>query len=539
MILRKIIPILIVYTCLPSSAPAQTGPPSTVERTQDFSEIVVPIASVKMLIPSVGIGITGKLGPTLGMEANLGTGFCLDAVCRFIVTNYHVAAIARPHRIKREKIIQRYLATGPHDEGATVNRIPNGNLLPFAIERDLAIFELQRPLPHHHGLTFSLDELEEGQEVDIYGYSTGIINPIRKLTRFPATFKGPTTSGLLAFDFELSGQPIRIGGASGGIVVDRKTEKIIGILCGSNETTAVAVPTQTLVDFVSNVQPFLAERVFPTANDVRPVPADFYSKFAPSPDHNSKFVSIHVDGLQHRPDEPIEVKVLRKKAQLLADSMRNFIAVQSFSWGSGDKEEPAAEGAYEVRVLDRYQRFREYPDGKKEFQDVPLPPLSHVVGTGGEWSELPNMVGTELGLTVHQAADVVVNDRRMKVFQYRADIEDGVCSFKSTSDFVFMEINKVFTVACYGEVWTDEDTNILRISEHYELPGKWRNYQGVVTYGWLPKKDEPPRLIPLTIYTQAERKGRVYWCRGQFTNYQRFDSEVRIIANGVQSLPPR
>ncbi|PYU53193.1 MAG: hypothetical protein DMG48_02880 [Acidobacteria bacterium] len=539
MILRKIIPILIVYTCLPSSAPAQTGPSSTVEHIQDFSEVVVPIASVKMLIPSVGIGITGKLGPTLGMEANLGTGFCLDAECRFIVTNYHVAAIARPHRIKREKIIQRYLATGPHDEGATVNNIPNVGMLPFAWERDIAIFELQRPLPHHHGLTFSLDELGEGQEVDIYGYPKGIINPIRKLTRFPATFKGPTTSGLLAFDFELSGQPIRIGGASGGIVVDRGTEKIIGILCGSNETTAVAVPTQTLVDFVSKVQPFLAERVFPTANDVPPVPADFYPKFAPSPDHNSKFVSIHVDGLQHRPDESIEVKVLRKKAQLLADSMRNFIAVQSFSWGSGDKEEPAAEGAYEVRVLDGYQRFRQYPDGKKEFQDVPLPPLNHVVGTGGEWSELPNMVGTELGLTVHQAADVVVNDRRMKVFQYRADIEDGVCSFKSTSDFVFLEINKVFTVACYGEVWTDEDTNILRISEHYELPGKWKNYQGVVTYGWFQKKDEPPRLIPLTIYTQAERKGRVYWCRGQFTNYQRFDSEVRIIANGVQSLPPR
>jgi len=43
--------------------------------------------------------------------------------------------------------------------------------------------------------------------------------------------------------------------------------------------------------------------------------------------------------------------------------------------------------------------------------------------------------------------------------------------------------------------------------------------------------DEPPRVIPLTIYTQAERNGRVYWCRGQFTDYQRFDSEVRIIAN--------
>src|SRR6266436_4811627 len=268
MTLRKIIPILVVCSCLSSSAPAQEVSPSlptiprssTVEHTQDFSEIVVPIASIR-LTPSVKLSVSGKLSPNLGLDAAFGTGFCLDAACRFIATNYHVAVTTRPDKIKREKIIQRYFATGPHDKGATANYVPNVGVLPFAMKRDLAIFELQRPLPHHHGLTFSLDELQVGQEVDIYGYPVGMINPIRKLTRFPATFKGPTTSGLLAFDYQLSGgKPIRIeGGASGGIVVDRKTEKIVGILSGrgTDETTALAVPVQTLADFVSKVQPFL------------------------------------------------------------------------------------------------------------------------------------------------------------------------------------------------------------------------------------------------------------------------------------------
>src|SRR6266436_605104 len=270
MILRNVIPLLIVSSCLSSSAPAQEVSPSlptiprssTVEHTQDFSEIVVPIASIR-LTPSVKLSVSGKLSPKLGLDAAFGTGFCLDAKCRFIATNYHVAVTTRVDKIKREKIIQRYLATGPHDKGATANYVPNVGVLPFAIKRDLAIFELQRPLPHHHGLTFSLDQLQVGQEVDIYGYPTGMINPIRKLARFPATFKAPTTSGLLAFDYQLSaGKPISIEGASGGIVVDRKTEKIVGILSGSgtNETTAVAVPVQTLADFVSKVQPFLAQR---------------------------------------------------------------------------------------------------------------------------------------------------------------------------------------------------------------------------------------------------------------------------------------
>ena len=158
------------------SSPSTIPPSSTVEHTQDFSEIVVPITSVKMT-PSVKLGISGKLGPKLDIDANFGTGFCLDATCRFVATNYHVAVTTRASKVKREKIIQRYLATGPDDEGATANYLPNGGVLPYAQKRDLAIFELRGSLPHHHGLTFSLDELQVGQEVEIYGYPKGIINP--------------------------------------------------------------------------------------------------------------------------------------------------------------------------------------------------------------------------------------------------------------------------------------------------------------------------------------------------------------------------
>src|SRR6266849_4701352 len=320
MILREIIPILIACSYLSTIAAAQEVFPSpstipsssTLGHTQDFSEIVVPIASVR-LTPSVKLGISGKLGPKLDLDANFATGFCLDAPCRFIVTNYHVAMATRADKIKREKIIQRYFATGPHDEGATVNPLPNGGVLPYARKRDLAIFELRSPLPHHPGLTFSLDELQVGQEVDIYGYPGGIINPIRKLTRFPATFKAPTTSGLLAFDYQLSAdKPIRISGASGGIVVDRKTEKILGILSETNETMALAVPVQTLVEFVSKVQPFLAQRLFPTTKEISPVSTDLYPKFEPHPDYNAKFIPVRTDGLQlqHRPEEPAEVRLL-------------------------------------------------------------------------------------------------------------------------------------------------------------------------------------------------------------------------------------
>jgi len=109
--------------------------------------------------------MSGKLRPNLGLDAKFGTGFCLDTACGFIATNYHVAVTARPDKIKREKIVQRYFATGPDDKGATPNDLPNLGVFGYATKRDLAIFQLQRPLRRHHGLSFNLDELQVGQEV--------------------------------------------------------------------------------------------------------------------------------------------------------------------------------------------------------------------------------------------------------------------------------------------------------------------------------------------------------------------------------------
>ena len=512
-------PIAFAQKIFPS--PSSIQPSAKVEHTQDFSEIVVPITSLK-------IGISGKLDPNLRMEAKFGTGFCLDAACRFIATNYHVAVTARADKIEREKIVQRYFATGPHDQGATPNYIPNQGVFPYATKRDLAILELRRSLPHHHGLTFSLDELEVGQEVDIYGYPKGVFNPFRKLARFPAKFKGPTTSGLLAFDYQLStDQPIRIAGASGGIVVDRKTEKIVGILSGSTEATAVAVSIQTLVDFVTKVQPFLAQRIFPATKEISPVSGDIYPKFVPP----------RSDGLlQNRPKEPYEVGVLRQRGQFLADSIRNFIAVQSYAWGTGDKE-PDIEAAYEVRVIDGAQQFRSFPDGKKDLDEIPWPHRSAWVNPADEWSKLPKLVGTDFRLKVHQAPDVVMNERRVKVFQYYVSVEDNLCPFEPVEDFVFFTISKTIAVACYGEVWTDEDMNILRMSKRLDFSEKLKAFRGweglhvIVTYGWLKRADETPWLVPLTIYTEVRDKKHIYWCRGNFTDYRVFSVGGRLVMN--------
>lgn len=508
---------------------AALSPLAIAASAQDLSNTVLPITKHK-----VGISGNSRI-PYKGFQNPLsyidvketlrsvyGTGFCIDPACRFIGTNYHVAAILHPGKINGERVIGQYLATGPDDEGATV--VAGLSTMRFNLSRDLAIFELRHSLPHHHGIAFNLDELNPGQRVEIYAYpKEESRNPIhrRSLQQFHAAYKGQTPSGLLAFDCDFSSEkPIRPG-ASGGLVVDSETQQVVGILSGVAQNTgaiALAVPVQSLAEFVSKVQPYLAERLFPRMNAVSPVAADLYPKF----------VSPSADALTRRPEEPDEVKQLRTKAQLLADNMSNFIATQTFEWGSGDKE-PAAEAAYEVQVIDGFQRFREYADGK-EVQNVPLPHLDNAFAPGGEWSELPQWVGTKLNLKIQQMPDAVVNGMQTKVFQYQASREDGLCKWDIGVDYGFFARSKILDAAVYGEVWTDKDLNVLRISEHCEIPEtfKWKNYWAVVTYGWLKQPNEPPRQIPVTIYAQTEHNKRTYWCRGQFTDYRMFSSRVRV-----------
>lgn len=475
----------------------------------NFEKIVLPISEI-----DVGV---------LDIQGRFGTGFCLDPKCRFVGTNYHVAVIAHSTKIKGSRVIRRYLATGPDDDDATLN---NGTALPhpmkYAIGRDLAIFELQRPPSGYHGIDFSTEDLRPGQEVDIYCYPKESADPFRSLRVFQGSFRGQTTAGLLAFDYEaVAGQPIRPG-ASGGIVVDRPTQRIVGILSATaitDELTALAVPVEALARFVAKVEPSLATKMFPATIGSPPTLQDIYQPL----------VRTHTGGLEHRPQETADITILREKAQFLADSIHNFIAVQTFSWGSGFNP-PAANSAYEIRMIDGFQRFRKFPNGKEEFQDVPLPPLGTVLGTAAEWSLLPEMIGTALHLKIVRREDTVINGHQLKVFQYYADAEDNLCKFKSVLDLGVFAWNRVATVNCYGEVWTDANTNIVRISSHYELSGSWKGLEVAVIYGWLNRQNELPKLVPVTFSTQAIYKKKLYWCRGRFENYQVFDSRVRMVS---------
>jgi hypothetical protein len=485
----------------------------------DPNRTLVPITKVK-----IGIGVMFQFG----------TGFCLDLNCNFIGTNYHVAIdTGSSLRIKGEKVTETYLGSSPDDEGATFNEAIDSGVAPmkYNLTRDLAIFGLKHPLANKgmRGVTFSLDELEENQEVSIYAYPVeNQLKVKRSLTMFPGRFAGTTHDGILAFRFELSqgGQSIKPG-TSGGLIIDRKTQQAVAILIGVGKGTNIvgALSVQSFANFLKKVKPELYAELFPPNE-----PSDGFSSAQLVADINARYLpTADLSGtIRPRQEESAEIKHLREKAQELADSIKDFIAVQTLAYGG--MRMPPAPSEYEVRVIDGLQQFRAYPNGDKELPNLPLPQSDPVVVSGGEWSTLPTLVGTELKLKLVQDQDAVIGGRKIKVFQYYGYVEDNVCAFKSVSDYFFFRHVWEYPVACSGEVWTDENFNIIRISENEDLPTAvhWRNYQVVVTYGWLNKQGESNRLVPLTIAGQAELNGRHYWYRGRFTNYQVFTARVKL-----------
>jgi len=166
--------------------------------------------------------------------------------------------------------------------GATVNDGPSVSPLKYTLSRDLAVFELRYSLPHHHSVPFSLDDLH--LQVDIFTYPKEAISPFRSLLQFHRTFKGQTTTGLLALDYGLSADKAIHPGASGGIVVDTKTHHIVGVLNavgGNGEPIALA--GSVLVTFVSKALPCLTQSIFPSTMGISLVSADLYPKFVPPP----------------------------------------------------------------------------------------------------------------------------------------------------------------------------------------------------------------------------------------------------------------
>lgn len=209
--------------------------------------------------------------------------------------------------------------------------------------------------------------------------------------------------------------------------------------------------------------------------------------------------------------------------------MRGLISVESFEWGNGSAaNDPQAIGYYEVRTFDGFQHFRKYPDGSKEMDGVPWPNMNIAIEPGDAWSRIPKLVAKEYHLRIRRVPDIVWKGQTLRVFQYHGAKEDKVCMFDDQTDFVFMVRHHIESYDCSGEVWTDQDENIVRVSENFFMEGLWANVRTIVTFGWTDIAGER-LLVPVTLSMETKQGSEIHWCRGQFTNYQQYRSTARLL----------
>ena len=327
----------------------------------DPSKTVVPVRELKIVL----------------LES--ATAACLDAQCRFLLSNAHVALVASPRSIHGDPVVQKFLATGPADEGAVMNSDGAGARA-YNPSRDIAIYELVKPIKGFEGIPFSLEPLVTGDEVDIIAFPGRIIgaaNFSRKLTTWHGSFINEDQNGCLAFRYTVSetGGKIRPG-SSGGIVV--RNGKIVGILRGMSRTEMIAeaVPVSSLEVFLAKVNPYLHAQLFPQATLVSPVSIDAFPPWdAPASTPGE---------LERRVAEPVDVQAVRTKAQALYDSMKYLMTRQTFAWGEGGA--PQMQAAYDLKVRDGSELFS---IGNHEYTEIPEPNINAFVVPSPLWLNGP------------------------------------------------------------------------------------------------------------------------------------------------------
>lgn len=457
-------------------------------------------------------------------RAAFGTAACLDAKCRFLLTNAHVAMLASPGAIHGDPVVQKLLATGPHDDGAVMESEEGGEVT-YNPLRDLAIYELVRPMKGFQGMPFSLKPLTEGDQVEIIafpGRTIGMTDFYRKLTTWQATYFADNLNGCLLFKYEVSdtGGNIRPG-SSGGIVV--RNGAIVGILRGimRSELIAEAVPISSLEEFLAKVNPYLHAQLFPQATAVEPASLDAFPPWTTAP--------ATPGVLERRTAEPDDVQRVRAKAQELYDSMKYLMAHQFVSWSQGGP--PKMEAEYDLKVRDGDEVFT---DGKHEYAgEIPFPHINGWVGPEDLWLTAPRYANNDLSLRIRHSGLTTVNNKPIDVYQWQAPgPESKFCELDDISPFPFLRHDTIFDVGCSGEIWLSAGGDIVRISERFDRPmRKWSHYESIVVYGRVVLNGES-HLVPTTISTRVQYgRSKMFYCDSIFSNYKLWGSQIRLIPN--------
>ena len=459
-----------------------------------------------------------------GLETKWGSGWCVDAGCSLLATNYHVARGGLPRKVGGVRVHRAYLATGPDDYGAVWVVTTYGKWLRYNPLNDVALISLSRPLlPGTAAASLYPGDLRPGQQLVVNGFPSG-----GKQEAVAAQFL-QMVDGML----ELSLATEAPAGLSGSMVADEQG-RVVGMLSLVMDGRAFAVPLWSIAEAIRKFQPALHGQLFPEGLHK---PAEFQGSMVldgalvaalggsnpapalplasleeglgqPFPD-----AVVHPARLFNVREQPADILELRHRAQQLFQQMDNFRALQTLRLSAEDK--PELTWRQEVYVESDNLVFRDVDDGQL-MRAVAFPHRRRSVVPGGEWRHLPQIVAD--GARVQEIGIKDVGGERVRVFHYQASVEDQVCWARFRTTHVFWSQDRQFPVACRGEIWTDGGLNVLRISQELEVREHnvpMQLLQLAVLYGWL-----GPDLVPVDMVVEGTIAGHACRAAAHFSNYR-------------------
>jgi len=460
------------------------------------------------------------------LEKAMGTGWCLNRECDWVITNYHVVKFTGEHpTVNGVKTAQIVMATSEHDQGAQPIATAIGDLT-FTSVRDIALIKLREPLLRTgmHAVPFYTGDLQPGQSVTVLGYPGG------KLESISGRFVQECDDGELLFD--LSHEVSR--GISGGLVLDEQG-RAIGLIYGISPKSAksvYAVPVWSVAEFLHGFNKDVYTSVFGDADnlssDTDVLKTDALRTESPKSRRDGLSLDSVVpessllrnDELTNTPlpranDEGPEVIALRKKAQVTSDQMDNFIARQTLHFSSGKAWQ------HELQLVDGVQRFRIIGSGK-EIHEMPATRRGPVPGS--DWADLVTSFAYDASVALQFERDITVEGNIVKVFRYEMSAEDDICQLRVTRPF---RREWKGSPPCVGVIWTDQQFRILRITKDMLVPPDTglAKFRIVVLYGWWGE-----RLVPVEMYIRSTSKdGSSQASTAKFDNYREFGASSRII----------
>ena len=157
---------------------------------------------------------------------------------------------------------------------------------------------------------------------------------------------------------------------------------------------------------------------------------------------------------------------------------------------------------------------------------------------GDSWATLPETVSTKYSLPIRFAGDKKMDGLVIKILTYQAKEEDHACQVR-TGRGLFGRVWRG-AVPCWGEVWTDEQFNILRIMQDSCPPTKYgiQRFHDAILYAWVqPDGSAEKWLVPArTILRVKMTDGRAYDTFAAYSNYHLFAATTKInfsIASGL------